>query len=274
MNKYENTIKKIKEYEESNPLFKQFLVATSEDPESSARSIYDFWIMPVQRIPRYALLMNELLKNTPEKHQDYPFIKQALAKFQEIAEYINHGKKLYDSQEKVALIQQRMNPKAIPVIRERRTWVLEGLVYMKNSLFIPPKKPITVKKGKPEPLPEVIGLQEVEFFLMNDLIMWAVKDPKHGWLTDLGRIPLPELITCDERPAYQVPFYENTSMYKAFTIRTQDHTEETAPLFYCSDPSSCEKWVATIKETFQKTAKERASELERLANGKLSSPTI
>lgn len=30
--------------------------------------------MPVQRIPRYQLLLKELQKRTPEDHPDYPFI--------------------------------------------------------------------------------------------------------------------------------------------------------------------------------------------------------
>lgn len=272
VNKYDNTIKTIKEYEEANPLFKQFLALTAEDPESANRSLLDFWIMPVQRIPRYALLMTELLKHTPDTHEDHPHIKLALEQFQSIANYINTRKKEYDSQEKVALVQQRLNPKSIPIMRERRTWIAEGTVFMRNSLFIPPKKPIVVKKGKPEPLPEALGLIEVEFFLMNDLILWAVKDAKHAYLNDLGRIPIHELITCDERPAWSVSFYENTAMYKAFTLRTQDHNEENAPVFYCSDHATCDKWIATIKETFQKTAKDRALELERLANASLSPP--
>jgi hypothetical protein len=272
VNKYDNTLKLIKEYEDTSPVFKSFLQATSEDPESAARGIRDFWIMPVQRIPRYALLMNELLKNTPDTHSDYQFIKQALALFQEIAGYINDRKKNYDSQEKVALIQQRLNPKCVPVMRERRAWVAEGVVYIRNSLFIPPKKPITVKKGKPEPLPEVLGLLEVEFFLMNDLVLWATKDPKHPYLNELGRIPIHELITCEERPSYSVPFYDNTATYKAFSLRTQDHNEDTAPVFYCADHATADKWITTIKDTFHKAATARASELERLAKANLTSP--
>ena len=31
--------------------------------------------MPVQRIPRYQLLLGELKKRTPEDHPDYPFIE-------------------------------------------------------------------------------------------------------------------------------------------------------------------------------------------------------
>ena len=34
--------------------------------------------MPVQRIPRYQLLLKELQKRTPEDHPDYPFIEKAL----------------------------------------------------------------------------------------------------------------------------------------------------------------------------------------------------
>lgn len=36
-----------------------------------------FLIMPVQRIPRYQLLLKELQKRTPADHPDMPFIQVA-----------------------------------------------------------------------------------------------------------------------------------------------------------------------------------------------------
>lgn len=43
----------------------------SQDPRSNQQSLSSFLIMPIQRIPRYELLLRELKKKTPEQHPDF-----------------------------------------------------------------------------------------------------------------------------------------------------------------------------------------------------------
>ena len=40
-------------------------------------------------MPRYVLLLQELLKNTEETHRDYKFIKLALASLKQVGAYVN-----------------------------------------------------------------------------------------------------------------------------------------------------------------------------------------
>jgi len=47
--------------------------------------------MPIQRIPRYRLLLQELLKYTPETHPDYANINKAVAEIMKVAEHVNEG---------------------------------------------------------------------------------------------------------------------------------------------------------------------------------------
>jgi hypothetical protein len=37
-------------------------------------------IMPIQRIPRYKLLLEDMVRHTPQEHPDHNLLKQALAK--------------------------------------------------------------------------------------------------------------------------------------------------------------------------------------------------
>jgi len=48
-------------------------------------------IMPIQRIPRYKLLVEELIKNTPEQHPDYEELNNALEKIKSVAIVINES---------------------------------------------------------------------------------------------------------------------------------------------------------------------------------------
>jgi len=47
--------------------------------------------MPVQRIPRYMLLLRELISKTPETHPDYEDLKKAHVVIASVAEEVNKG---------------------------------------------------------------------------------------------------------------------------------------------------------------------------------------
>ena len=69
--------------------FHEYFVNTSSLPECQGRSLSSLLIMPVQRVPRYNLLLNELLKNTDEDHEDYTLIKEALDGCKVVANELN-----------------------------------------------------------------------------------------------------------------------------------------------------------------------------------------
>jgi hypothetical protein len=62
-------------------------------PETANMELTSYLIMPIQRIPRYVLLLSDLFKNTPEDHKDYEDLKKALAKMESVAEYVNTKKR-------------------------------------------------------------------------------------------------------------------------------------------------------------------------------------
>ena len=47
--------------------------------------------MPVQRVPRYKLLLESLLKATHRSHAEYPAVEQALAKVTDAAAHNNNA---------------------------------------------------------------------------------------------------------------------------------------------------------------------------------------
>jgi hypothetical protein len=44
-------------------------------------SLDDYMVKPVQRLPKYVLLLKELIKNTHPTHPDYQNVRKALDKF-------------------------------------------------------------------------------------------------------------------------------------------------------------------------------------------------
>jgi len=52
-------------------------------------SIASYLVMPVARVPRYLLLLTELLRSTPDNHPDYPLLMAGIAELREEADKIN-----------------------------------------------------------------------------------------------------------------------------------------------------------------------------------------
>lgn len=63
-------------------------------------------VVPVQRIPRYVLLLREVLKFTPETHADYSQCKEAFAEMEKVAGLINEKKREYDQQQRLAFVSR------------------------------------------------------------------------------------------------------------------------------------------------------------------------
>jgi hypothetical protein len=57
-----------------------------QEPPNSLQALL---ICPVQRIPRYMLLLKELSNKTPEDHPDSQNLIKALQKIQELADSVN-----------------------------------------------------------------------------------------------------------------------------------------------------------------------------------------
>ncbi len=60
---------------------------------TSAFDLHSLLLKPIQRVLKYPLLLQELIKNTEPFHEDYDNLNQALAAMQHVATYINEIKR-------------------------------------------------------------------------------------------------------------------------------------------------------------------------------------
>lgn len=88
-NSIANTIQELSQ----NPVVNKMLQECRSDPLTQGLEIQSFLIMPIQRIPRYVLLLNDLFKFTPKEHPDYDNLSVALKKMEDVAKYVNQKKK-------------------------------------------------------------------------------------------------------------------------------------------------------------------------------------
>ncbi len=59
------------------------------DTECRMQELPSFIINPIQQLPRYIMLLSDLLKNTLPDHPDYTNIATALGKMKKLTEHVN-----------------------------------------------------------------------------------------------------------------------------------------------------------------------------------------
>eukprot|EP01113_Clastostelium_recurvatum_P015810 TRINITY_DN1890_c0_g1_i7.p1 TRINITY_DN1890_c0_g1~~TRINITY_DN1890_c0_g1_i7.p1 ORF type:complete len:1255 (+),score=381.73 TRINITY_DN1890_c0_g1_i7:97-3861(+) len=74
------------------PQFASFIKVCMDKPELDYKDLNDFLIMPVQRVPRYIMLLSAVLKYTPADHPDFLGLNKAVGMLKVFAEEINHRK--------------------------------------------------------------------------------------------------------------------------------------------------------------------------------------
>ena len=108
--KYEESLKMLTALAESNPKFKKALEYFDNHCFGfNGLRLRDYLITPVQRVPRYNLLLRDLLNCTPESHPDYALLTTALSRIASTATDINEGIRQAESQLKMREINERGN---------------------------------------------------------------------------------------------------------------------------------------------------------------------
>ncbi|EGC32781.1 hypothetical protein DICPUDRAFT_81422 [Dictyostelium purpureum] len=105
--------------------FENFLVKCRNDSRCNGLDISSLLIMPVQRLPRYILLLNELLKNTPESHPCAKIINKCLKGIKEVAIFVNEAKRDDDNSSKTVILQDLIVEK-VNVNESFRKYINDG----------------------------------------------------------------------------------------------------------------------------------------------------
>eukprot|EP00002_Diphylleia_rotans_P014672 TRINITY_DN2857_c0_g1_i4.p1 TRINITY_DN2857_c0_g1~~TRINITY_DN2857_c0_g1_i4.p1 ORF type:complete len:1284 (+),score=195.02 TRINITY_DN2857_c0_g1_i4:92-3943(+) len=88
----------------TNPMYANFLKECLKDPQSHNLDLPSLLIQPVQRLPRYKLLLDELAKITPQDHPDYEDLQEARNIIQKTTHYTNAQVRTANMREKLAKI--------------------------------------------------------------------------------------------------------------------------------------------------------------------------
>ncbi|XP_044059513.1 rho guanine nucleotide exchange factor 17-like [Siniperca chuatsi] len=148
---------------EAKPAFHKFLEQNMRENKEK-QALGDLMIKPVQRIPRYELLVKDLLKHTMEDHPDYPYLLDAQRDIKRLAERINKGRRSAEEAEKEARVIQEIEAH------------IEGVEHILN----PQRK--FLRQEMVMEAKTVGGKKDRSLFLFSDLIICTTLKRKSGSL--------------------------------------------------------------------------------------------
>ncbi|XP_024914862.1 rho guanine nucleotide exchange factor 10-like protein isoform X2 [Cynoglossus semilaevis] len=97
INNFTNSMALIKKACMTKPAFLEFLKKTQASSPDRV-TLYGLMVKPIQRFPQFILLLQDMLKNTPDSHADRLPLQLALSELETLAEKLNEQKRVADQE--------------------------------------------------------------------------------------------------------------------------------------------------------------------------------
>ncbi|XP_071870354.1 putative protein tag-52 [Bombus fervidus] len=164
---YEQILSVLQIKQENDTEFKDFISKQETRPEVG-RKLPSILITPIQRVPRYKLLLREVLQHTSNKHKEYNLLQACLVEVEKAARHINTFIEQYEESQKLLRLQKCIvNP--INLIKPGRKLIKQGSL-MRVS-----------RRGS--------SAYRRYFVLLNDILLYCKGDPQNS-LTVCCVLPL------------------------------------------------------------------------------------
>eukprot|EP01084_Bolivina_argentea_P171552 297214_1 len=204
-----------------NKLLNQYL----KNKRKEKKSLYNYLILPIQRVPRYILLLKDLKKYTSNLDKDYENIENAIIIITEITETINSQQKRVENMRKCIEIQDSLHGLKHPIVDQNNIRKYEN-----NFVFIDKET----------------NHQRI-FYIFNDIVIMANNKKKVKYVLDIRTID----IKMDTSYTYNNNYSEDTqndeksNEFIEFTLITGI----TKPMIFFSDSISNISKMQTLIET-------------------------
>ncbi|XP_064601200.1 rho guanine nucleotide exchange factor 39-like [Liolophura sinensis] len=152
-NDHEQALSTLQDWHQRSSVFSDFISMQEQRPEVKGLKLNALLITPVQRVPRYQMLLEDLLEHTSRDHHDYNNLCEATKKIKEVAWHINEHIRQHENFQKMLDIQNRLSGSAPKILAPGRLFVKEGCL-----------KKVSRKGGRP---------LERMFFLFSDMLLYA-----------------------------------------------------------------------------------------------------
>ncbi|KAG2379024.1 hypothetical protein C9374_007662 [Naegleria lovaniensis] len=227
VNNYNSIATRVKDMMKENPSFDSYMNEMERNARKQGKvGFFSYMIQPVQRLPRYTLLVNELLKHTPESHPDYKNLCDASELSKQVSSHVNSAMNVLQNQLKMTEINSSILKLEESIgstfIKPSRTFVLEGEDFLVSEYALGKK----AKKAN-----------KCTVYLLSDLILITKKGKysNHVYLKN-------ELNMSTFRHPWI--FYDLENNKQAFEIISEEATYVIA----CPTAIACNEWIEKINQ--------------------------
>ena len=213
----------------------------------------NYLIMPVQRVPRYEMLLTTLLKNTWKSHPDYPSLVEAAKRATAISERVNERKRLRENHDKMLQVYNSLTfgkkekvDKSFLMNKTTRTFVHEGELTEQTI------------KGTPT---------RFQLFMFNDLLVWTKPS---------GRTYSFKAV--DELATAQVKVHETPARGAVIHMKCEPDEDTHIPpymrIFKADSDADTLQWAQRLQTHIEFCRNERLKQQERFRGDRHDGPII
>lgn len=201
-------------------------------------SVESYLITPIQRIPRYVMLLHELKKATLPAHPDTPLLSLAVESIEEVANHVNEQKRDAENRAQVAVISRRIIsstmvrkelqlPIGFELVQPDRQFIKEGNLEDVRGTWM--------SSGNGE-------VKKRTYFLFNDLfIKGQFADSADAPCAYRGMIKIDHMsIICRGRARMKGKWHP------AFSLRGQGEGDGNEWVMLAKSNAEREEWVAAL----------------------------
>ncbi|KAL7751424.1 hypothetical protein RI367_003284 [Sorochytrium milnesiophthora] len=131
INNYDKAVSACEKLCRKRKKLRVFFEKCKRHPKHSQLNFASYLILPVQRIPRYRLLLQDLLKCTSPSHPDFTDLMHAMEDITRRANEINEKKREQENYDKVIAIQAKIRSRTLKggsIVQPHRRLVREGVL--------------------------------------------------------------------------------------------------------------------------------------------------
>ena len=150
---FERAAQLVEKWNNKSKAFKAFVSSQESRPEVQLK-LNSLLITPIQRVPRYKMLLEDVIKKTPENHPDKDALQQALQQIGQVAQHIEERLKEHEMTKLMLDIQN-------------------SLAGGQPKIIAPGRR--LIKRGKLMKVPRAGGAhgQQRYFVLFSDILMYC-----------------------------------------------------------------------------------------------------
>ncbi|KAG0306876.1 hypothetical protein BGZ98_001529 [Dissophora globulifera] len=216
---YTSALTHINDCMNRNDRFTEFLKATAKKPECRNLDFQAYLMLPVQRIPRYRMLLESLLRHTPDDHPDHRKLQTAFESMEQTANFVNETIRQHEMFGEMLDLQSRITGFSEPLVVPGRVLLKRGNVWKVCRRNVQPRMII----------------------LLSDCILWTSPgmNPLDGTLTFHRKVGLEN---CTVIGAEDPDPTKN-----AFQIISPEKSSQV----YVDTPKEKEDWMVAIRRATQ-----------------------